>query len=43
VEMLEFAKEFLEILKKNPAEQGKEGKEFISIAQDIIGKLDKRK
>ena len=41
-EMLEFAKEFLEILKKNPAEQGKEGKEFISIAQDIIERLDKR-
>ena len=42
-EMLEFAKEFLQILKENPAEQSKDSKEFISIAQDIIEKLDKKK
>jgi hypothetical protein len=41
-EMLEFAKEFLEILTETPAEQSRDEKEFVSAAQAVIEELDRR-
>lgn len=41
-EMLEFANEFLEILTETPAEQSRDGREFIAAAQAVIDELDRR-